>query len=103
MAGEKENPAAVVAGCPICNENIPLENMNSHIDICLLAAERGAPIPCGSVPAQELGHKITSPAPIDGKQSLLSFSKRESPGVGGHPPPAKKRLASTPKGSRSIR
>ena len=108
MAGEKESAlAAALAACPVCNENIPLENMNSHIDICLLA---GALTPHSvSRPgvASQLGYKrssdSSSPAPGDGKQLLLSFGRRDSPGAGGHLPPAKSRkLASTPKSSRNL-
>lgn len=112
-SGEGEDgTSAQSAPCPVCGQEFPIERMNSHIDLCLVAAETGGQsheTEGKSTPLQPQeraeagGCKRPSPATPcprpGGKQSLLEFEKLT-------PPPAKTRkisASSTPKSSRQVR
>ena len=116
--------SATSAPCPVCSKQILLEAMNSHIDLCLITGghqldENDPPstVTRGksptfsqqdeSTPTSVHSMKGSSPAPSGsgkGKQSVLAFGKRESPSSGstvGQPPAKSRKLASTPKSTRT--
>ncbi len=107
------------ANCPICNKSVPLDTINSHIDVCLLPGGQNLPLEDKMREKQSKTESsiITTtphssknrPSPsIKGKQTLLTFTKASSllhasPKSEGDPPPAKMRkVMGTPTSSQQF-
>ena len=122
-----EEAMTVTASCPVCNKEVPLDTINSHIDVCLLPggqnlqnekhhSEKEQDIEPLTEQLDVAHHskRTSSPLPASGKgkQSILPFCKASSfpqtsptEGLGAiceedEPPPAKSRkMDTTPKSS----